>query len=471
MQPANPSWCFGRKNVEAWIDESIVADNAQILGVPKLLEDSQNQQILQGTEDSQGERDSVAAWMSKNPSLVEGESRADSNTLSDIASSSSPYDSHYRQRLIPYRLSIDRHRPNEAKVRAAMELIERPRPDLLISENELEKLCQLSIDLSDAGETEVVETLFSRLVPQLSMPPRELPSTLSRTKGQPWTKAVPVPPAMKERLIQPRPLALPKPDALFSYNVEQLLGFEHEDIAALFERGVYSLVKEDDESFCSFLGLDFKSLAKKNTRWIAENQQVNAGAIRCRNVAKLLHYARRENLINHTRPVYLSVAADNEIATFHVHVMEEDEKDGRTRYISYRLKTCVLREPDGAKAFFLGVLNILLYGEGELAKWYRELFKDCREQYEKTGIDPLDDFALPHPKLKRQRSLKLLSLQASSPQSILSQTSNDELEASRVSQRSKGDSQPRDMEFLDYESALPPSAPPRPSKQLRKDSA
>lgn len=313
---------------------------------------------------------------------------------------SSPYHPGFRKFLKAFGSSIDRLKPHESKLKAAAELLRRPRPDLQLSENEREALCELSRLNSDEDENELVRNFYSRIIHKLL--PSNISTILRQSHRQKWNRAVPLHPTSRLAIGQPRWVVMPKPDALFGFSAEDLLGNGSPlGGSILFDRGQYSLTTVDLDVFSPFFGLEFKSQSRRNTLWIAENQEGHAGSIRVRDVRKILLYGRNQDLVYSDRPIYFSLAGDSNVATINLHTAESN--NGTVEYTSWRIAEFFLRDKEHVYNLVLAVQNIITYGTEQLADWYRDLFKDCWEVYQETGVHPLASFPLPDPALRKQR--------------------------------------------------------------------
>lgn len=391
-KPAKPtnSWCSNKNNIKAW-----VAGSTAYLKAPQPPYDFQDRIAV---EDFQGSG-SVAMSMLRRSSFIEGESK------SDTSSSISPDSSQYRKILSTFGCSIETHKPRESKLQKAREILAHPRDlSLILNDAKIEELAEISRENSDVGESELVSTFYNAIMPHLKMQMSELPKFLYRSKDQPWNKAAPISSTIQQGFGQLQFLSTPKPDALFGFDAEQLLDEPAlRNGAALFEKGSHSLTREDGQVSNSFLGLEFRSQARKNTRFIAENQQANAGSIRFRDVEKIFLYGYGESLVDRDEPIYFSLAGEGDIATINLHTGEPDANGG-TQNISWRLETYVLRRKDEVHALALALLNVITYGSEDLSEFYRELYKECWHKHELIGVFPMKDLRLPLPKPKRSRS-------------------------------------------------------------------
>ncbi|KAI9886424.1 MAG: hypothetical protein M1823_001742 [Watsoniomyces obsoletus] len=379
--PKKEAWCSRAVSVASWVEQVV----------------SQGTHLEPPPEEHRDTVETEADGMSWDAFTVgERISRTASTT-------SSPYDPFYRDRLKKYNISIEDCPTPEAKWNQAITIMQRAGPGLGpdLGQNKLEKLARLSIELASAGETTIIEKLHTGIIPILRG--ENQPSVLADNRNQPWTGAVPVPDVIGKYKASP-PLSIPKPDVIIGYDVLKALNPEQQSTASLFELDPYYLARPDNRVFCPFLGMDFKSVAKRNTRYIAENQQANAGAIAlyALNIMSSYAYGGGNDLSAHDAPLFFSVTGDNEIATVHVHWVGKDGI-GRLTYNSSRLETYILRRPDEIKAYALAVDNIIKYGATELLAWLRTLLDDCGRKFEDTGKHPLEGMSWPS-RLKRTRS-------------------------------------------------------------------
>ena len=420
----------------------------------KYLENQDSLSIGESFQDTLGlEVDVMAA------SLRPGESlQSDSTTQS--SATARPYDGDYRRNLLPYNIFIDALEPPSDLWTNSMTIIDRKGKSL--SQDDLEAKVKIARSLANSNETDIVTSLHEELIPQLHLAPDKL--NFSRKSGQIWHKSIPIP-CFFEYVKPPLPLSVPKPDVTFGFNA---FSPEQQNVAALFEKKNLSLLRPDGTSIFPFLGLEFKAQATKNPRWIAENQESNAGAIIHEGLRRLAMYTKNLDLTNYCFPLYFSIAADHEIATIHIHWMGRDEKSNIT-YHSYRLKEYVLLRTTEMDAYQQTIQNILHYGETRLFPWLVGLLNECRHVFLASKKDPMEDIIIP-PKLKRQRSMKTLSLQSASQQSAGGSQPSviDEFATTKESQTLENPPPPR-LDLHDLEFELPQSSTPqRPMKQRRQ---
>ncbi len=299
----------------------------------------------------------------------------------------------YRQRLIPYNIYVDQHAPPALLSARAMAVI--TAPGVSLSQQERHDKSALARALASEDESTIIRVLHLPLIPQL----QQLLKRLKHSGNQLWRHAISIPPKSTSSRLPPL-LSGPKPDAMFGFSDLEVLSDVQREAAALFDTGVHSFTQPDGRVFYPFIGLDFKASARRNTRWVAENQEVNAGAIVLEGIRRIALYGRQLDLSQDSPPLYFSIAADNEIATVHLHCIGRDAQD-RFTYHSSRLETYVLLKPDDLDAYQRAVQNILHYGEHELLPWFCELLDDCQRQFATTKKRPLEGFEVPQPKRTR----------------------------------------------------------------------
>lgn len=93
-----------------------------------------------------------------------------------------------------------------------------------------------------------------------------LPQLLYRSKEQPRNNAVPIFSTIQQAFGQSQSLSIPKPDALFGFNVEQLLDeLALQNKTTMFEKGSYNLTKEDGKGVQLLLWFRCQVSSKEKT--------------------------------------------------------------------------------------------------------------------------------------------------------------------------------------------------------------
>ncbi|KAI9885725.1 MAG: hypothetical protein M1823_002491 [Watsoniomyces obsoletus] len=314
------------------------------------------------------------------------------------ARSASPYDPAVREIYCEYMVFIDRHDPPPDLLSEAKRILKNPRTDNEELSTELVAgvICNSRLE-QDGSEAEVIASVFGDLIPQLRHTSRNVSSEdLSSSRDTPWTTSVPLADTIDSAMAPS--LSMPKPDVLFGLSRDQLTSPQRAALRSFTREDGASYVTPDRHVHLPFLSFDFKAQAKRNTRYIANNQAAVAGAIINQGFQELsVRGGGSRDLSEDHRPRFFSVTADHELATVNLHWV--GTKEGHSTYNMETLSWHLLRKEEGVRSLHRAVQNLLDYGRTTHLAWVRGLLDVCATKLLESGRPPL------HPS-KRRRSYR-----------------------------------------------------------------
>lgn len=159
------------------------------------------------------------------------------------------------------------------------------------------------------------------------------------------------------------PIVTPKPHLFYGYPRNS---FDSIQAATIRHPRLHPLAHPTTASYFPFFLVEFKSVSRGGTRWVAENQNAGSGA-HCVNAI--------ETILGHTRDPKLprkvidslafSCVADGNSASLWVHWQEDEEDDAPSRFVSAELDSFSFRRMEDVQKFRDGVRNIVDYGTQE----------------------------------------------------------------------------------------------------------
>lgn len=291
-----------------------------------------------------------------------------STTAGQTARSASPYDPAVRTIYRRYMVFVERNDLPPGLLAEAKQIVTTPRPDEM-SYDQVRKVINSALMEQEGSETEIVDKVFNGIIPQLKQESKDL----SLSRDVPWTAAVPLPDTILSAMAPA--LSTPKPDALFGLPEDQFTTLQLAAIQSFTRDDGSSYVVPDRSLHLPFLSLDFKAQAKRNTRYIANNQAAVAGAIMNQGYQELSVRGGRD-LVADQQPRFFSITADHELATVNLHWVGRN-KDGWSTYNMKTVTRHLMQEEEGVRGLYRAVQNLLDYGRTNHLAWVRELLDVC----------------------------------------------------------------------------------------------
>ena len=167
------------------------------------------------------------------------------------------------------------------------------------------------------------------------------------------------------------PIVQPRSDLHFGYSATS---FSDSEDRAMKQPRLAPYAQPNTANYWPFFAVEFKSLSRGGTSWVAQNQNAATGSHCVSSITTLLEYCGQHDLPKHEiQSLAFSCVADYEGAALWVHWRERGN-DGR--FLMSELDYFRFQKPDNVRSFRAGVRNIIDYGLGDRLTMVKQALMD-----------------------------------------------------------------------------------------------